>query len=116
MQLKFRVYDPLLKRMSFFDLRQASFQIADDLVDNVQQFTGVNDANGQDIYDGDVIGRCYSPHEFIGVCRYLRERGSFMIDARRSDGLGFIYHLGNFPGIQVIGNIHENPDLILTTS
>lgn len=97
--------------MSFFDLHQATFQIADDLVNNVQQFTGIKDKDGRDIYEGDILHRYASVGNIKGVCEYSIDDGAYIIRYRKGD---FIC-LSDFPIIQVIGNIFENPDLLLTT-
>lgn len=110
MQLKFRVYDPMVKKMSFFDIRQASFQIADDIVDNVQQFSGIKDVDGCEIYEGDIVHRYASVGNLKGVCEYSIDEGSYILRYHWGD---FIY-LTDFPSIRVIGNIFENPDLLLT--
>lgn len=69
----------------------------------LQQYTGMNDINGKEIYQGDII--------LIGDRKreVLFEIGQFYIDeGNREDVL--INEIDNI--CEVIGNIFENPDLL----
>ena len=74
--------------------------------ETVGQFTGLKDYNGKEIYEGDVIK--YHPEANAGIGRvvYLGS-GFYVLD--EFNGL-----LDDFAtmGIEVIGNIHENPELL----
>lgn len=71
----------------------------------VMQFTGVTDKNGVEIYEGDII-RQNGPNSAI---RWIETLVSNFAARRNGDGilLSFIY-----PTVEVIGNIHENPELL----
>lgn len=62
------------------------------------QFTGLSDKNGKEIYEGDVLKTKYG-HKIFFYC---------LVN----------YHLWNienilaFSEIEIIGNIHENPELL----
>lgn len=77
----------------------------------VGQFTGRNDRSGQEIYDGDIVSLDYEEADGVVVyddkqalfalhyddCTVGREYG--MYDCQRKE-------------LEVIGNIHDNPELI----
>ena len=77
--------------------------------DTVGQYTGVTDRNGVKIFEGDIVdGGDFSAEYGYGVIRW--EDGAF--EAAGSDVAGTFYE--NYWGtdFEVIGNIHENPELL----
>lgn len=74
--------------------------------DTIGQFTGVTDGDGREIYEGDIVAIYQEEHcTFKGKVEYLC--GDFIVNNK--DGL--ITHLSKKPW-QVIGNIHDNPELL----
>ena len=79
---------------------------------DLMQFTGLHDKNGKEIYEGDVL--CYkNPKIGNGEVRYNSERGYFEL-VYASGNRNFIPEPGvmEVMGVEVIGNIYENPTLI----
>jgi uncharacterized phage protein (TIGR01671 family) len=79
----------------------------------LMQFTGLKDKNGKEIYEGDVL-RYVSKNPFsLGEARKVRV---YYIDARFwCNGSGIGIYLGELlveERCEVIGNIHENPELL----
>lgn len=90
----------------------------------VGQFTGFTDKNGRKAFEGDCINHHFGPE--IGIIRYGQYRNTFNDDqfaahigfyvewkgpqanSLRKD-LGFWLSLD---GVSVIGNIHDNPELL----
>lgn len=79
-------------------------------LDNIMQFTGLKDKNGKEIYEGDVL----RDSESIVIVKFVD--GEFSVDYRTMGGkwrnYGSLFdYLGDYEG-EVIGNIHDNPDLL----
>jgi uncharacterized phage protein (TIGR01671 family) len=121
-ELKFRVWSPLNKKMfpcySFNTILKNKFVIGysesfdrefilDDKNAIVQQYTGLNDYEHNDIYEGDIVryeldGTVYTQTVGWG------NNGWEMIDTR----LYSTPLITNLPNFEVVGNIFENNELL----
>ena len=81
----------------------------------VGQFTGLRDADGRELYEGDVIRSVMLPHMRTTVCNGGVEyrNGAFYveyIDHTYANLGDLIFYSGT--SSTVIGNIHDNPELL----
>jgi len=77
----------------------------------ISQFTGLYDKNGKEIWEGDVF---MTENNCKGIVKY--EDGCFVTEIPPSERFDYervdpLYYAVNM-GIEVIGNIYENPELL----
>ena len=81
----------------------------------VGQYTGLKDANGKEIYVGDVV-KCTKTYGHKSSSRYVVRfgHGMYMIAADNPDGYSPLADSTEsvFVDVEVIGNIYENPELL----
>lgn len=74
----------------------------------VGQYTGLKDKNGREIYEEDIIKTDFSYATWIGFVHF--NKGNFeLVD---SDKNGQYLTLSVLSDIEIIGNIHDNPELL----
>ena len=98
-----RLYDKTKGKMQTYEVDR----------ETVGQYTGLNDKNGKRIFEGDILrsrhDNLYPYDESIEVVKWFRngwyiQQGEYPPDAMDGDGV--------IPYSEVIGNIHDNPELM----
>jgi len=74
------------------------------------QYTGLKDKNGVDIYEGDIVKPRNHTGNWIGVVKY--NMCSFWIYEVAGDPSGEESTWSGSIKCEIIGNIHENPELL----
>lgn len=79
--------------------------------ETIGQYTGLKDKKRKEIYEGDIVkGLFNDPEEpeIIGIVRYDDCKASYMVVSKN----GSEWELGCLDELEVIGNIHDNPELL----
>jgi hypothetical protein len=72
-----------------------------------REFTGLTDKNGVDIYEGDIV-KCFYPQE-VKIMEVIFNQDTVSFEFRGEEVYDSLVNAGNF---EVIGNVHEHPELL----
>lgn len=100
-ELKFRVYIPDHEKFCYFTL--GNFDYSDRYLHQhsypVQQYTGLKDKHGKDIYEGDILF-------------FQQQDGVWPNQLNKNIEVKYPFVCGNTHLGEIIGNIFENPELL----
>lgn len=105
-EIKFRAWN---KETKYFFYWNTSFAFGGNnkIWDDIEQFTGLHDKNGKEIYEGDIIlNPLYEEPYIVEYSECLAGYVGWGDD--RACGC----YLITDENIEVIGNMHENPELL----
>ena len=114
-ELKFRAWDIDCHRFEYFEIGEnddcyGMFRVAANKFGSVvEQYTGLKDKNGKEIYEGDIVtlnGEWEEiEHDDCSIVTF--ENGCFRV------GDGYENEAGSYlSDWRIIGNIHEDPELL----
>lgn len=127
---KFRGWDTKKKKMEYdigvfeewpidranhtYDTPNVEIEFLEDVI--IQQFTGLKDKNGKNIYEGDIIsyktlqGIKYQQIKFIIDQDNIG--GVYISPLSAGDGCGCCASCLKGGDVEIVGNIYENPNLL----
>ncbi|EGP7994889.1 hypothetical protein NLP91_001249 [Campylobacter jejuni] len=79
----------------------------------IELWTGIYDKNGKKIYEGDIV-KTKSPYDCFLAKVGIHKEGTFYLESKSRDYIGSLIYLVEDEGYdtEIIGNIHENPELL----
>ncbi len=76
-----------------------------------EQYTGLTDKNGKEIYEGDIVYDIYTGDE-VFIVGWDKDKASFMLADTADYPMAYFDEYKLDKDLEVIGNIHENPELL----
>ena len=122
-EIKFRVWDPAGQQMcpviaaDFQDNQSKAFcrlpkSGAQEIFSaDLMQYIGVKDKNGVEIYEGDIIRGHTGRYQVDCVVRWSMGNCGFIAEPTIMERTYLCLNPGSTKSYEVIGNIHENPEL-----
>ncbi len=106
-EIKFRVWNKATQTMHFPDWNElAERAVLPEMF--LQQFTGLTDRKGKEIYEGDIVkSEQWTPE----IYRVWFSRGGFCFSNDTTD-IEYVNDAKYLEQFEVIGNIYENPELL----
>lgn len=87
--------------------------------ETVGQYTGITDDNGKKIFEGDILGVTNDDPDYDYITKVYLDCDTFCVDVQGQDydytSIGFAIEIwgDECDRVEIIGNIHDNPELLL---
>lgn len=101
----------------FLDFNLGGLQEFEVIPETVGQYTGLTDSNGKKIYEGDICCfREWTNGDMCWIGKVYYEHQQFVISGNKNKEceMSFTLAMSRFipENIEIIGNIHDNPELL----
>ncbi|WP_333860779.1 YopX family protein [Clostridium sp.] len=101
-------------RTGKIDVKDSSIEKYEVYSESIGQFTGLKDKNGKEVYEGDIVKeqRKRFKDKYFAV-KWNNDIGSYIFEPLDKSLTSYpCFNIGTVKGLEVIGNIYENPELL----